>query len=300
MGYLNYLYFSILFFILVLSTFLYQIKRSKPIKRKAKLKADIQNFINKKLNTLHDLKFIGVGKVGAVFSSKLSDGWENQLRICWKTSKVFYEDVAVKLCLFKGKEKERCKILSDIADIIDKAKSTSSSLEICEFYAIGLITDSDSQTQYVVEIMSLIKGKRLDVVLKKEYLNPKTTIPELLKMLETVLFLEENGYYTRNLDVENIIVQPDDRWIRIDFDNLKKVSEFPLLRMERLTRMCRKVLNRIDNQAKNPRFHHIIDRLKKTENTNLKKINLEQIPTHLQNFLIKSPQELIDLLKELI
>lgn len=195
---------------------------------------------------------IGVGNIGAVYEARLRDGWHEELGIQWAAEEIPEGPLALKLAIFDHPAK-RAEVLSELAAEIMANRRAPNPVPLCPFLAIGLM-DAPAAVggRFLVEVMPLIPGRPLREALDSGALDvvpAAELLAQLRRILATVEFLESRGYYSRNLDEDNVIVQPDSAWMRIDFDNAKRADRRPQKRAHRLCRFLLRVLDQMDRSA---------------------------------------------------
>jgi len=278
----------------------YLIRHFDRPRRKRKLKARIERFVQKRLRALKDPQFLAVGNVGTVFQAALHDNWKEELGIQWCTEVPIPERIIIKFRYIYPKLKDIPPALLALAPELDCADPYRPSHDMCPYLAIGFVEDPDLELLVAVEIMPLLDGEILEGKIKREKLDPETTLPELIKMLTTVTFLEEKGFYTRNLDSGNVMVFPDGSWIRIDFDSAVMAKKFPLGRMIRLARLSRQVLRNIDWESKPENYREVMRLINRTRKAPLAKWERKGIPVGKESKIVQNPKELITLIEYLI
>jgi serine/threonine protein kinase len=286
-----YLIFIIIIVISSLAFYIWKSTRRYRVKRL--LKKNVLKIIDQRLRCLDEVKILGVGNVGVVVAAKLSPGWEKQLGISWKSPSDLPSTVSVKIADFRNSEERKdllCRIASEMYNDVISGKIPP----ICPFFAIGSIPDFQGMKKYLVEVMPYINGENLSDKLKMEKFKLDYAVKGILSILKTVLYLEKKGYYSRNVDVENVIVRPDGKWLRIDFDNAVDKKEFPIRRMIRIARFCVKVLERVDN---NDTISEILKKIRITENAPLKSETSRNIKELQKQGIITTPDEMIKLLE---
>ncbi|HPB30848.1 MAG TPA: hypothetical protein PLB62_05290 [Candidatus Sumerlaeota bacterium] len=253
--------------------------------KKMALKRGALRLLKGPLAALGNPHILGVGNAGAVLAADLNPFWDNGITFSWKSASPFPHRVAVKLAIFHD-HAERLDILRHLADALEKQKDIPATAALCPFLALGEI--SFEEKTWLVEIMPLIEGTLLKSALRKGGVPPETVPHNLTTALNTVLLLEKMGFYTRNLDTENVMVRPDGSWIRIDFDNARRTTMFPPERMIRLSRLCREAIQGTGPMRTGPAAD-LVKSLKQTEHFFAKAPQQAVAPPHI----ITTPSALI-------
>ncbi|MCB2156811.1 hypothetical protein KQI84_18185 [bacterium] len=245
---------------------------------------------------LHAPNMIAVGNVGAVYETELRGDWKKALGITWQTDSDITGKVALKLAQFRD-PKDRVEVLTDLAKAIDRERAANPDFPLCPFLALGLLPDRSHD--WVIEIMPFLPGTGLANVINKT--GPgDNCLTELVRVLGTVTMLEREGFYTRNLDLENIVIQPAGDWMRIDVDNATRRTKFPLHRMIRLTRLTRQVLETAPPEMINPETRaEALQLLTATETAPLKQWDKQGAPPDAAIGVLCSTLELIGLIENL-
>lgn len=276
----------------------YRWKRGGPDRAKKRRRNAARRLIESHLDCLQDVREIGVGHVGAAFTARLAGEWEKQLGILWKTEVPFPELVVVKIC-FLEKPRKRATKLIDLARKLEARVEPAKPLPLCPFLAIGMISSEQNDGNCVVEIMPFIKGEELREVLRREDLPVRESLQELVSVLKSALLLEELGYLAKGLDAENILVQPDRSWLRIDYDSLRKTSDPPLSYMIRFCRICRIVLENLRKNMQSDEADTLIARIRATERYLGSKKRGRAFAEEDKGAAISSPRELTRLVERL-
>ena len=271
-------------------------KNSRRFRFKRRLRKEVLDLIHEKLSCLEHVRLLGVGNVGAVVRAGLSNGWERQLGISWKGSSDIPSRVAIKFALFRSPG-ERMAVLTNLASEMDRSILSGDLPAICPLVALGRFPRPSGNSEYIVQLMPHIEGENLSDKLSRDRLDLEYALGELISTMETVLYLENRGFYSRNVDAENLIVTPGGKWIRIDFDNAVRPGRFPLRRMIRLARLCAGVLDKVDDRGKNETFRKILERIRVTERAPLKSESGLDRKDLEQKGILTSPRSLMDLLE---
>jgi serine/threonine protein kinase len=237
----------ILIFLLAVCLAVYLIKTKMRKWRRLSLDFTIRRLMDD-LDDIHVIRRLGAGNIGVVYLVELSGKWEKQLGIQWTGNGPPDRQVALKICSFRVREGKRLPVLIELARVINRAIQEGESVRICPFHAIGLITGKRPDKKYIIEIMPVIRGESLEKhILKKGGSMPDfgVLISELSAVLESAVFFEKHGFFTRNLDLDNIIVREDGNWCRIDFDNAEKSDKHPAKRIRRMCRFSVQVLRSV-------------------------------------------------------
>lgn len=253
----------ILIFLITLGLGLYLYQAKKRNWRRLSLTRSARRLTNDR-DGVRIIKQLGAGNIGVVYLAELSGEWRKQLGIQWSCSRIPEEPVALKICSFKD-ERKRLHVLVRLAGVIDQALDAGSTLSLCPLLAVGLIEGTKPGEHLITEIMPHIRGDSLkNCIRDKKSLgtNPQIIMPKLLRILETAVFLEEKGFYTRSLDLENVIVQNDGSWLRIDYDSASKEDKSRAKRIRRLCRFSSQVLKSTGSDAPD-----IIDAIRKIKDT---------------------------------
>lgn len=284
-----------IFLILFAGGFLYFARIYKRPMKKLRLRRIISREIKQARRHCNFRKKIGLGNVGMVVTARLSEGWENELGIRWRSApdSELQDEVAVKFSVFKSPEK-RLETLIRLGKTMEKNMNQENPAPLCPFLALGLIKTAGEGIPVVTEVMPLVPGRGLDQLLKKERLNPAKTLEQLIAILHTVPFLENLGFYSRNLDAENIVVTPEGKWIRIDYDNAVPCKKYPLRVMLRLVRLTGKVLRNFPRQNRTELWKSVMHKISETEKAPLKQHSLESLPGYWKERIFLSPMDLID------
>ena len=271
----------------------YQYKRTRRKRAQRRLSERIWLSIDSFRDCLANPHEIGRGNIGMVVEAELCGDWEKRLGIRWRTPDEFPKRVAVKIARFK-KHSQRLNVLIGLADQLQKARNDNRLPSICPFLALGQAIDPDSGEIFIVEIMERIEGESLKSWLGGNSPDFRQTLDRLLSILDTVTFLESFGYYTRNLDLDNVLVEPDGRWVRIDFDNAHAIREFPLRRMRRLAGLTRRVIEKIKTDGRDAERDDLFKRLRATEALPIRNAKELPVPDRLRPWIIRTPEELIE------
>lgn len=248
---------------------------------------------------LESRKEIGAGNIGIIYVAQLREGWQEQLGILWQSSHPIPDSVAVKIVPMEP-ESQQAEILVQLAPAIDEAHHSENPLALCPFLALGVVTHQLSGQQYLVEIMPHLKGQTLRKVLKSYRLEYQAALRQLLRIFETLFFLEARDCFERSLDNENVMVLSDKSWIRIDIDSAEFVPSLPRYRMIRIARLTGEVLSRLCDVPDHNRMKSLLKRVQATARFPLKQWEGKPLPEKLQGILIESPEELRNLLQELL
>lgn len=251
------------------------------------------------LDCLRERREIGAGNIGIVYDARLGEGWQEQLGLLWKTSQPFPDRLVAKIVPIKSGSQQP-EILCHLAPRIEEARQGKEPLALCPFLALGVVKHQRSQERFLVEIMPFLNGESLLKVLKKRRLEHRSAIKELLRVFETVFFLEAEGYYERSIDNENVMVLADGSWIRIDIDSAEMVQTLPRYRMIRLARLTGEVLSRLDGVPDRAKLNSFLRRLRLTANCPLKRYEGRELPEKYRNALLESPEEIRETLKALL
>ena len=250
----------------------------KPIRRFARkqyIRRVSTDYINQECQNVRNTEILGLGNIGLVLSAEVAQDYARDLGLKWESYLKWTGQVVIKLCVFK-QPKGRLEALTCLADRMEKAiRNTSPPPAICPFLGVGRIGGDDNRPVIITEIMPVIEGENLDSVLRKKKLEPAKSLPQLIRVLETVPFLESLGFYSRSLDAENVMVSPDGQWTRIDFDNAVECEEYPLEVMYRMSRFTRFVFKKMAWQKRTPEIKSLMRKLKRTEKAPLYKISTE-------------------------
>ncbi|MDK2971167.1 MAG: Protein kinase domain [Candidatus Sumerlaeota bacterium] len=256
---------------------------------KARLRQRVQKIVTRRIACLHDPELVGAGNVGAVFAADLQPGWEQELGIQWRADGTLPTRVAVKFAVFRDNT-ERLRSLMDLAPRLERHLATCPDFPLCPFLALGLWRQPNGRS-YLIEVMPLIPGTNLDKRLLPGRL-PVESLEQLARILDTVLFLERHKFYTRNIDAENVLVDSDGRWVRLDFDNAKPVKTLPLLRMQRLARLTRQVLEALPFACRDAAWVELHRRAAATEQAPLKQWHRRGVPPQERDAVFLSCEDL--------
>lgn len=214
-------------------------------RRRRALQSGVESFLSAR-KSIQVVRWLGVGNVGGVVLATLRDGWEREIGTIWKSCLPMPAQVVVKVAQFSGGTTRRREILGALAADIESDLASTNPVPICPMLALGFIEGGLPDGNALIEVMPLIPGVTLKSAIALGKVGDRvSTLREFLNILRTVRFLEDRRLYNRNLDSENVMVQPDGHWVRIDYDSIKKVDAMPLERMERLSRLAAEVLGAV-------------------------------------------------------
>jgi hypothetical protein len=221
-------------------------------RRQKRRKVELDAFLASLPKLLDAPEFLAVGNQGAVYAGRLGAEWRDELTDIWESSalsnvsdRVVLKIVDTRGGVGKRSAAERLRVVTRLAQCIEDARGNDSRVDkLCPFLALGRPGRGPGAEHCFVEIMPFIEGPMLKNILCEKKLEVREASGRLIEMLETVEFFEQVGYYTRNLDAENVMVGPDGQWTRIDFDSGDWRKDFPLRRMVRLIRLALEVFDR--------------------------------------------------------
>ena len=231
---------------------------------------------------LRDVEFLGVGNVGCVVSARLGEGWKEELGITWCCSMLSgkeagdspCESVSIKIAPKKKRPEGRLALLTEFTCETESDFIAGRVPALCPFLALGLL-EVPKRPPYLIQIMPRIEGEPLTDLLARGLPNPQAALEELARVLETALYLDQHAYFSRNLDAENVIVQPDGTWVRIDYDSIRRRDFEPVKRIQRLLRLTRLVAEALP--ADYPARAGLLDRLQAAGRDNQPLPSTEQL-----------------------
>lgn len=191
-------------------------------------------------------RFLGAGNIGAVWTVRLRPGWEEDIGLKWKATLPMPETVALKLCFFHERENRMTDLIA-LAGDVDRMLAEGKEPALCPFLAIGE-KEVPGMGRAIVEAMPTVDGPTLRDAFRRDGYRPSLAVAkrELHRMIGTFLLLESYGWYSRNLDSDNIMVQKDGTWIRIDFDAASRDGANAGKRLRRLCELTEEVLRHTD------------------------------------------------------
>ncbi|HNT35012.1 MAG TPA: hypothetical protein PKH07_08450 [bacterium] len=242
---------------------------------------------------------IGSGNIGIVYDVMLNNGWRDEMQVLWQTLNPMPERVAVKIVPMESGSRQ-AETLCHLAPRIESATAASKPLALCPFLALGLLNHHQTREPFLVEIMPFLQAESLLKVLRREKVQYREGIKELMRVFDTIFFLESQGCFERSLDNENVMVLPDGTWIRIDVDSAEMVQAMPRYRMIRVARLTAEVLERLHGVPDRARLRSVLRRLQLTAKCPLKRYEGKPLPKKYQGALFESPEEVRDALLSIL
>lgn len=250
------------------------------------------------LPCLEDRREIGAGNKGIVYDVKLGDRWQEQLGILWKTKKPFPERVVVKIV--PAKPLVKLDALLHLAPKMEQSIHGPESIALCPFFAIGKVDLPGGDRSVLVEIMPLLEGETLSEYLQHAQLDDRKALQQLIQVLETSFFFERENCFERSIDDENVMVLSDGSWIRIDIDSTRIEHKVPRYRMIRMARLTQQVLENLNGTFDHEKIQTTLQQVRKTAKSPLKKYEGKPLPAEYQGAFIESPEELIEMIDDLM
>lgn len=276
----------------------YGAKKLPRLMSRRRLRADMERALESLSDCLDSPEFVGIGNVGAVVKAALKPGWQEPLGITWHVARPIEGIVAVKFAAFRSKLPKRVDAMIDLGKRIEATHGQPNAPQICATLAVGVLPGMFAGVRCLVEIMPMEPGRQLSEVLKEgEALDRVTAIRELLAMMDTVLFVERAGYYTRNLDTDNIMVAPNGRWTRIDYDNALPKNSMPIGRFERLGRLVATVFENFSERTRHAGDLEFAGRMRVLEGAAAKYEDDAQIPEQLRGVVPESTEQFIEMIR---
>jgi hypothetical protein len=276
----------------------YGAKKLPRVMARRRLRADMERALDSLKDCLESPELVGIGNVGAVVKATLKTGWQEQLGITWHAERPIEGPVAVKFAAFRSKLPKRVDAMTDLGKRIEATHGQPGAPQICATLAVGVLPGKFAGVQCMVEIMPMEPGCLLSEVLDSgDGLDRATAVRELLAMMDTVLFIERAGYYTRNLDTDNIMVSPDGRWTRFDYDNALPKTDMPIARFERLGRLVAVVFENFSDATRHANDLEFAGRMRVLEGTALKYGEGPKVPEHLRLLVPESTEQFIEMIR---
>lgn len=276
------------FAVIAAGVFAWRWKRSRRRRQTRKLKKHTLRWIHAKGRPVEAGELIGVGNVGAVVRARLLPGWEEDFGNFWRSRLPMPDQVVVKVCVFRDHDLRR-KDLPQLAADIDDLLLGEDPPPLCPFTSLGERT-VPGLGRVIIEVMPLVKGKSLEEAFAEGYRpDLATAVHELSRIIRTFPAFENLGWYSRNLDASNVMLQDDGTWLRIDFDNARRTVLSAERRMRRLSRLAETVLSNVADLPDTPPIQDLRDRLRRTDTIGL------ETPGALQ-----STEELLEELGKLV
>lgn len=206
---------------------------------------------------------LGTGNAGSVALVRLGSEWSTAIGALWIVPGEVPRRAAFKLASFEEPQ-QRARLLAELGKEIVDAQRAGEIPALVPFLAVGTV-DVPGAGRMLTELMPHIDGEPLDQHLKRAEPRVEDVLRRFNEVMDTVLWMEAHGWYTRNLDAENVLVQGDGAWRRIDFDNVLRRRAMPARRMRRLTRLALVVLEAIAPQLEPASVQRVRARLEATD-----------------------------------
>lgn len=276
----------------------YGAKKLPRVMSRRHLRAEMERALDSLKDCLESPEFVGIGNVGAVVRASLKPGWKEQLGITWHVRRPIDGTVAVKFAAFRSKLPKRVDSMTELGKRIEATHGAPDAPQICATLAVGVLPGTFAGVRCMVEIMPMEPGRQLSEVLSSgKALDRASAVRELLAMMDTVLFVERAGYYTRNLDTDNIMVAPNGRWTRIDYDNALPKKKMPIARFERLARLVATVFENFSDGTRQTSDLEFAGRMRVLEGTASKYEDESAVPEQLRGIVPESTEQFIEMIR---